>query len=59
MSHKSNIVTTLIKPSPEQNVHEIEIPAELYPHILESTIGREIFNYRIEGIGQEAKLVKV
>ena len=47
-----------IKTSPEQEVHEIDIPAELFQHILENTIDREIFNYRVERVGQEAKLVK-
>jgi hypothetical protein len=54
----NSLITTQIKPSPEQEVHEIDIPAELSQHILEGTIDREIFNYRVEKVGREAKLVK-
>jgi hypothetical protein len=56
--HESSFISTQIKPSPEQEVHEMDLPAELYQHILENTIDREIFNYRVERVGQEAKLVK-
>ena len=55
---ENSLMTTQIKPSSEQWVHEIDVPAELFQHILENTIDREIFNYRVEGVGQEAKLVK-
>ena len=55
---QSSFITMQIKTSPEQEVHEIDIPAELFQHILENTIDREIFNYRVERVGQEAKLVK-
>jgi hypothetical protein len=53
----SNILTQ-IRPSAEQEVHEIDIPAELSQHMLDGTIDREIFNYKVERVGQEAKLVK-
>jgi hypothetical protein len=56
--HESSHIATQIKPSPEQQVHEIDIPAELCQHILEGTLDREIFKYRVEGVGQRAKLVK-
>jgi hypothetical protein len=56
--HESDFITTQIKPSPEQEVHEIDIPSELYQHILEGTIDREIFHYKVERVGKEAKLVK-
>jgi hypothetical protein len=63
-SHRANVplagttILTQIRPSAEQEVHEIDIPAELSQHILDGTIDREIFNYRVERAGQEAKLVK-
>jgi|GEM_PF-3760249 len=57
-SHESSHITTQIKPSPEQRVHEIDIPAELCQHVLEGTLDQEIFNYKVEGVGQRAKLVK-
>ncbi len=56
--HESSYITTQIKPSPDQHVHEIDIPAELCQHVLEGTLDREIFKYRVEGAGQRAKLVK-
>lgn len=49
---------TQIKPSPEQQVHEIDIPAELCQHVLEGTLVSEIFKYKVEGVGQRAKLMK-
>jgi hypothetical protein len=55
---QTTFTATQIKPSPEQEVHEIDIPAELSQHVLEGTIDSEIFNYRIERAGQGAKLVK-
>jgi hypothetical protein len=56
--HKSNNITTEITPSPEQELHEIDIPAGLYQHIVEGTLDSEIFNYRVEGAGEQARLVK-
>jgi hypothetical protein len=56
--YESSFIATQIKPSPEQQVHEIDIPDELCQHILEGTLDREIFKYRVEGVGQKAKLVK-
>jgi hypothetical protein len=56
--HKTSDITSQITPSPEQELHEIDIPAELYPHILEGTLDSEIFNYRVEGAGEQARLVK-
>jgi hypothetical protein len=56
--HETSHITTQITPSPEQAVHEIDIPAELSQHILEGTLDSEIFNYRVEGDGQNAKLVR-
>jgi hypothetical protein len=56
--HESSNIATQINPSPEQQVHEIDIPAELCQYVLEGTLDREIFNYRVEGVGQKAKLVK-
>jgi hypothetical protein len=58
VSHESSVITTQIKPSPDQEVHEIELPDALSQHIVEGTIDREIFNYRVERTGREAKLVK-
>jgi hypothetical protein len=55
---QTTFIATQIKPSPEQQVYEIDIPAELSQYILEGTIDREIFNYKVERVGQEAKLVK-
>jgi hypothetical protein len=56
--HESSHITTQIRPSPEQQVHEIDIPAELCQHVLEGTLDLEIFKYKVEGVGQRAKLVK-
>jgi hypothetical protein len=57
-SHESGHIATQIKPSPDQRIHEIDIPAELSLHILEGTLDLEIFKYKVEGVGQRAKLVK-
>jgi hypothetical protein len=51
-------IKTQIVPTPEQQVHEIDIPAELSQHITEGTLAHEIFNYRVEGIGQAAILIR-
>ncbi len=56
--HQSSHITTQIEPSPDQELHEIDIPVELSHHILEGTLDSEIFNYRVEGVGEKAKLVK-
>jgi hypothetical protein len=56
--HEASFIGTQINPAPEQRVHEIDIPAELSQHILEGTLDREIFKYKVEGAGQRAKLVR-
>jgi hypothetical protein len=57
--HENSNITTQVTPSPEQKLHEIDIPAELCQHILEGTLDSEIFKYRVEGVDEQAKLVKV
>ena len=57
-AHENSNITTQITPSPEQELHEIDIPAELSQHVLEGTLDSTIFNYRVEGVGEQAKLVK-
>ena len=51
-------IESQIKPTPEQQVHEIDIPAELCQHVLEGTLVSEIFKYKVEGVGKSAKLVR-
>lgn len=55
----SSLITTQITPAPEQKLHEFDLPAELSNHILEGTLDSEIFNYRVEGTGEKATLVKI
>jgi hypothetical protein len=55
---ESSPIATQINTSPEQRVHEIDIPAELHSHVLEGTLVSEIFKYRVEGVGKRAKLVR-
>lgn len=57
-AYESSHLATQIKPSPEQQVHEIDVPAEFSQHILEGTLDTEIFNYSVEGVGERAKLVR-
>jgi hypothetical protein len=51
-------ISTQMNPSAEQQIHEIDIPAELSTHVLEGTLDREIFKYKVEGAGNRAKLVR-
>lgn len=51
-------IATQMNPSPDQRVHEIDIPAELTTHVLEGTLVNEIFKYKVQGAGKRAKLVK-
>ena len=41
-----------------QQVHEIDIPAELCQHALEGTHVNEIFKYKVDGVGKTAMLVR-
>jgi hypothetical protein len=49
---------TKIQASTGQQVHEVDIPAELQQHLLENTLAQEISKYRVERHGKTAKLVK-
>jgi hypothetical protein len=49
---------TQISPSPEQQLHHLDIPAELHGHVLDDTLELEIFKYKVDGTGERAKLVK-
>ena len=52
-------VTTRIKPSENQFLYELDIPNELYSHILENTLETELFKYKVEHHEKDAKLVKI
>jgi hypothetical protein len=51
-------ISTQISPTPEQQLNNLDIPAELHGHVLDDTLELEIFNYKVDGTGENAKLVK-
>ena len=49
---------TRFRPEAGQRVHEVDLPAELAPHILAGTLGSEIFKYRATAHGRKVRLAK-
>jgi hypothetical protein len=53
-----NKCSTSFSPSEGQSIIELDLPDELYRHIVENTLGQEIFKYRVESQDDKKKLVK-
>jgi hypothetical protein len=53
-----SVGTIRIKAARTQRLHEVDLPAELSSHVLEGTLAREIFKFRVHVQGKTAKLVK-
>jgi hypothetical protein len=54
----SSPTSTRISPSKGQSLQEVEVPAELEPHVLQNTFPKEISKWKVERHGKTAKLVR-
>jgi hypothetical protein len=51
-------ISTVIRPSEGQALHNVELHPELAQHVLGNTLLEELGKWKVEGHGKSAKLVK-
>ncbi|HXN47945.1 MAG TPA: hypothetical protein VN893_14965 [Bryobacteraceae bacterium] len=54
----SPAISTLIRPSAGQSLHQVELNPELAQHVLQNTLLEELGRWKVEGQGTSARLVK-
>jgi hypothetical protein len=54
----SPVISTVIRPSAGQYLHQVELNPELAQPVLQNTLLEELSNWKVEGHGKSARLVK-